>query len=189
MIYKNPFKNKKKLEIVLNRRKPWSQQVFDKFLERSTNNFYAQVCEFLWMTGLRPGEAASLRWTDIDRDNGTITVRSGKNLEYSRQIYIFPKLDEFLHNIPMNSNFVFAQNGLPFRVDCLSHHCRKMLRSLNLGQYCLYGIRHGFGTRLDQMGVSAFQIAALMGHRQMQTTKIYVHHDKNQLIDVLKRAN
>ena len=137
------------------------------------------------MTGCRPIEAKNLKWTDIDYDKKAITVRCGKNAEISRHFPLTEELDIFLHNLKFDSNFVFSKNKKQINNDSLYQYCKKRLVSLGLNEYTVYGIRHGFGTKLALAGVSSFYIAELMGHRKLETTRIYVHAVNNQLIDAL----
>lgn len=59
---------------------------------------------------------------------------------------------------------------------------------LGLTGFTVYGIRHGFGTKLARRGVSAFYIAELMGHTKLETTRRYVHSEKKLLIQILNKA-
>ena len=44
------------------------------FLKYSEDSFYGNYFRFLLATGMRPGEAAALEWSDIDEKNSTISI-------------------------------------------------------------------------------------------------------------------
>lgn len=183
-IYKSPCHGQKKRKEEANQRKPWTYEVFCKFI-KLCEGVEKDIFQFLWLTGCRPIEAKNLKWTDINYDKKVITVRCGKNAEISRNFPITKELDVFFHNLKFDSNFVFSKNKKQINNDTLYQYCKKRLISLGLNEYTVYGIRHGFGTKLAQAGVSSFYIAELMGHRKLETTRIYVHAVNNQLIDAL----
>ena len=54
---------------------PWSPEELGTFLDALAGHPYAAYFETVAMTGLRRGEAAGLRWSDVDLDRGVITVR------------------------------------------------------------------------------------------------------------------
>lgn len=184
LIIESPCKDIKRRRIEKNPFKPWTQEIFDQFIKESDNEF-KPIFEFLWATGCRPIEAKNLRWSDIDYECQTLTFKCGKNANIRRKFPLTKALDQFLHTIKMRGSHVFHQ----FNADNLYHHCKKRMNRLGLKGFTVYGLRHGFGTRLANQGVSSFYIAELMGHSDMKTTRGYVHSDKKVLIDILNKAN
>jgi integrase len=184
LITESPCKDIKRRKVEKNPFKPWTQEIFDKFIKESDSEF-KPIFEFLWMTGCRPIEAKNLRWTDVDFESQILTFKCGKNSAIRRKFPITKKLDQFLHCINMQGSHVFHQ----FNADNLYHHCKKRMNRLGLKNYTVYGLRHGFGTRLAKQGVNSFYIAELMGHSDLKTTRGYVHFEKNLLIQILNKAN
>lgn len=183
-IVESPCRHIKRKKLEKNPFKPWTQEIFDLFIKESDKEF-KPIFEFLWLTGCRPIEAKNLRWTDVDYESQTLTFKCGKNAEVSRKFPITKRLDRFLHCINMQGAHVFHQ----FNADNLYHHCKKRMNRLGLKNYTVYGLRHGFGTRLAKAGVNSFYIAELMGHSDLKTTRGYVHYDKKLLIQILNKAN
>ena len=48
-------------------------------------------------------------------------------------------------------------------------------------------LRHTFGTELLQKGANLVEIQALLGHSSLNTTQIYVHTNKENLINAIDR--
>lgn len=187
MLVESPCSGYRKRKIEQNPFKPWPPELMDRFLLMS-GGIWAKIFEFLWLTGCRPMELKNLRWTDIDFDNQTIKFRCGKNAQVSRLFPITKAIDKFLHGLKMSGPYVFADNKRQLNNDNLYHYCKKRMDKLGLTGFTVYGIRHGFGTRLARQGVSAFYIAELMGHSDLKTTRGYVHSDKKLLIQILNKA-
>ncbi len=188
MLVESPCSGYRKRKIEQNPFKPWTPELISRFL-LLCDGVWAKIFEFLWLTGCRPMELKNLRWTDIDYDNQTIKFRCGKNAQVSRAFPITNDIDRFLHDLKMNGSFVFTgPNKKQINNDSLYHYCKKRLIKLGLTGFTVYGIRHGFGTKLARQGVSAFYIAELMGHTDLKTTRGYVHSDKKLLIQILNKA-
>ncbi|MBH0120566.1 Arm DNA-binding domain-containing protein, partial [Rhodococcus sp. CX] len=54
---------------------PWEPEELGKFLDHAATDRLGALYEVMAMTGLRRGEAAGLRWDDVDLTRGVITVR------------------------------------------------------------------------------------------------------------------
>lgn len=54
---------------------PWSPEELGVFLDALADHPHAAYFEVVAMTGLRRGEAAGLRWSDVDLERGVLTVR------------------------------------------------------------------------------------------------------------------
>ena len=187
-ILESPCQGLKRRKVEKNPYKPWSPELFEKFIAQ-TSGQWRNIFNFLWLTGCRPMEAKNLRWSDIDYDDQVLILRCGKNAYFTRKFPITKTLDQFLHTLKMNGPYVFAdENRNPINNDQLYHYCKKRLNRLGCKSFTVYGIRHGFGTKLASQGVNSFYIAELMGHTDLKTTRGYVHTDKKLLIDVLNKA-
>jgi integrase len=184
LIHENPCVGKSKIRVEPNRRMPWTEEMFNKFI-LTCDKIHYSIFAFLWFSGCRPMELKNLKWTDIDYDNKTITLACGKNSNIKRHFPLTPVLDQILHTIKADSIYVFSDNKKQISNDCLYHYCVRRLKALGYKNYSVYGIRHGFGSRLARQGVNSFYIAELMGHSRLDTTKQYVHTDKKLLQHIL----
>ncbi len=54
---------------------PWEPEELGRFLDHAATDRLGALFEVMAMTGLRRGEAAGLRWDDVDLTKGVITVR------------------------------------------------------------------------------------------------------------------
>lgn len=186
-IHENPCQGMKKRREEDNPYLPWTPDLFERFI-KTTSGVRRKVFWFLWLTGCRPVEAKNLKWTDINYDELELTLRCGKNAKVSRKFPITNEIAKLLHSIKLDSLYVFSENKLQISNDTLYQYCMNRLKAIGEAKYTVYGIRHAFGTRLSEEGVNAFDIAELMGHSKMETTRRYVHTNKKNLLKILDKV-
>jgi integrase len=120
---------------------------------------------FLLLTGLRKNEAATLRWTDVDLEAQTITVRA--ECSKNKQEHCLPLTDfliRMLNQRQRNSAFVFpGRGGRSHLVDpghLLQHHVVK-----NSGcSFVIHDLRRSFITMAAKLGVAHHIIKKLVNH-------------------------
>lgn len=67
---------------------------------------YRDVLVLVAATGLRRGEALALHWSDVDLDNGTLTVRGTLGRVCGRLLITEPKTDRSRRNVPITAPLV-----------------------------------------------------------------------------------
>lgn len=182
--HKNNAKEIKKKRVESNPYKNWTDAEFDKLIQ-ATSGVEKNLLSFLWQTGCRPVEAKNLKWTDIDYTNMQIIFNCGKNSAINRNFPITENISKILHNMPLDSVYVFSKNKKQINSDTLYHYVKCRLKRLGLNHISIYGIRHTFAERLAKANVSPFYIQKLMGHSDMKTTANYIHDDRNILKEAL----
>lgn len=160
--------------------KPWPIELFTQFLMLTTD-VHSDLFYFLWLTGCRPMEAKNLTWTDIDHDGGEITFKCGKNAKTLRTFPITDEISRLLHNMRIDSLHVFSKDKKQINNQLLYHYAKDRLKHITTGKYTVYGLRHTFGSRMSEEGANAFEIASLMGHTKIETTKRYIHTSADRL--------
>lgn len=188
MIFENPCEGKKRKKEESNRRIAWSKEFYEDFL-KTCDGQYKNIFLFLWLTGCRPIELINLRWSDIDYSGENIKLNCGKNSKGNRNFPMYPGLKKLLKSIKKESDYVFSIETITPSSDNIYQYAKHRLIRNGFPGHTPYGIRHGFGTRLAQAGLSPFYIAFLMGHASIQTTQQYIHSEKNQLIEALSKAS
>ncbi|WP_448642951.1 site-specific integrase [Geodermatophilus sp. URMC 63] len=149
--------------------------------------------------GLRQSEALALRWSDVDLDNGTLSVRrrlhrvSGQGLVYEE-----PKADRSRRNLALPAQLVdalrahraiqreeriaagslwqdhdllFAQpNGRPIERTSDWRAWKALLHQAGVREVRLHDGRHTAATLLLSEGVHPRVVMEVLGHAQMRTT-------------------
>lgn len=142
--------------------------------------------------GLRRGEIAGLRWSDVDFHAGTITISnqrqrlaSGalvdlppKSFAGNRVIPIPEKLMPSLRASRQLSGYVIALHGHPITPSALSRAHARLLARAGLPHVRLHDIRHTMGAVGVRSGVPIKVLQVLLGHASYTTTAdIYAHVD------------
>ena len=154
-----------------------------EFLARLENSRYKWLMLFYLLTGVRRGEALSLRTEDINYEEGLIYVRGTKTEESERYILLTPEVNAVLraqleqnererrekkqgrfHQAEENVVFPFGleQTSREFKKLCPNHH--------------LHELRHTFVTRCAESGVNVTVCQQLVGHATADMTlNVYTH--------------
>lgn len=136
----------------------------------------------LYSSGLRIGEVCHLRYEDISRTNMRIHVRHAKNRSDRYAILSKNALDiltQYWRKCGRPTGWLFPKQHDPDRpIDTfyLSRHIHG--QEIRLGwepRITCHSLRHAFGTHLYEDGVDLLTIKALLGHKSLQSTTIYVH--------------
>ena len=131
-------------------------------------------------TGARVGEAKRLKWIDINKGSGTITIRSPEKGSNPRVLDVTTNLIERLHQLPENSEYVFPTYLRNFRNFYVTFGRQKKriaqkLSNPRILQITLHKLRHLKGTMEYHKTRDPFYVRDLLGHKQVKTTEIYVH--------------
>lgn len=145
------------------------------------------LAQLLCHTGLRIHEALALTWDDVAWDPrrpnraGWITVRaaSGKG-QRERRVPVNATARSHLaawwHAHPSRAGAVFCTiQGAPGPVSAraMADAFRRYARRAAIAQFHFHRLRHTFAYDLLAQGVPLPTVAALMGHRRIQTTYRY----------------
>lgn len=173
-----------------------------KLLE-STDNKYKDFFVFLLYTGLRRGEIAGLKWSDINFKNKEIHVSRSMSFitnkgelkstktNKSRIVPILDKTQEILQRQKHNTNslFVFSKaDGSNLTESAIDRMHESILKSTGLN-FRLHELRHTFCTILYYSGVSSIQASQIMGHSLAVMQEIYTHLDRDKSKEEIAKLN
>lgn len=155
--------------------------------------------------GLRRGEILALRWSDVDLDKGSLTIRQSKTRAGSRTLSLPPRLIETLQNHWANlqeerrslgtnwkeHGLVFpSEVGTPLSPRNLVRHFKKVLERAGLSQSVrFHDLRHSCATFLVAQGVHPRVAMGILGHSHISVTMDTYSHvlsdiQQNALKDV-----
>jgi integrase len=135
-------------------------------------------------TGLRASEQWNLRWSDIDPERKTLTVRKQKSGKGERHIRLNELAVAAFESIREGADLT----GVPFlnsRGTPMTTHrdwFDPAVAEAKVPDYTWHKNRHTFASRLAMAGVDIRTIAQLMGHGTIQMSMRYAHlsPDHNQ---------
>lgn len=165
-----------------------SQQEVITLLQVTKNLKHRAIIALLYSAGLRISELISLELRHIDITRRQILVKSGKGRK-DRYVIL---ANSFL---PLLQNYVTTYKPSRFFVEGKEHakysdgSIRKFLhRSTALAQIkkkvTPHTLRHSYATHLLENGIGLRHIQELLGHSKPETTMIYTHVVKKDLLDI-----
>ena len=155
---------------------------------------YRIPLKLIYCCGLRLSECLTLTIHDIRGDENKLWIRNGKGHQ-DRLVPISDAMVEDLRNYwkfhhhplllfpnagrgdndpeKLAERMRTAKNPMPY-----SSLQRLMLvarKELNLPKASVHTLRHSFATHLVEAGASLHTVQAILGHRQINTTMVYLH--------------
>ena len=136
----------------------------------------------MYSSGLRIGEVCRLRYEDVDRKNMRLHITHSKSRNDRYAILSKAALDlltRYWFECDRPMGYLFPkQRGEDRPIDTffLSRHIHAHENRLGWERrLTCHSFRHAFGTHLYENGTDLLTIKALMGHKSLQSTTIYVH--------------
>ena len=178
--------------------KTWTKEQLKKFLESVAEERLSPLWHTIAMTGMRRGEAIGLRWSDVDLENGRLSVRralipSGrevivsepKTIKGRRVIAIDPGTIEVLKaqaarqldeqkewdDAWVETGLVFTQeNGAALDPETVTRYFRQAVKRSMLPAIRLHDLRHTHATLALQAGIHPKVVSERLGHATISIT-------------------
>lgn len=150
----------------------------------------------LTVYGLRAGEVRRLRLEDLDWKQETLHIthsKSGRHQKFPMTKVVGQAILHYLQKVRPRSHFreVFLSIRAPLRPlasGALFQLVSRRLKPLQIpiAHHGPHTLRHACATRLINQGVSLKAIADQLGHRSLETTRIYAKVDLPRLREVAR---
>jgi len=162
-----------------------SKNEIKKLLESIKNIKHRILLELLVSSGLRVSEAVSLRVEDIDFDEKTIHVKSGKGNKDRKTIIsssILKLINEYLDSRKRDSEYLFEKKVGHIGVKLPQLVIKEAAKKAKIRKkVSCHTLRHSFATHLLNEGVDIRLIQVLLGHSDISTTQIYTQVSTEQI--------
>ena len=136
----------------------------------------------MYSSGLRIGEVCRLRYEDVDRKHMRLHITHSKNRNDRYAILSKAALDlltQYWFECGRPMGYLFPKQlgeDRPIDTFYLSRHIHAHEDRLGWERrLTCHSFRHAFGTHLYENGTDLLTIKALMGHKSLNSTTIYVH--------------
>lgn len=132
--------------------------------------------QLLKETGMRIGEAAALRFTDIDSERCTVTVNNPEKNGNPRIFKVSSKLVAMLNKMPRDQMHVFNGNPKSWRITLNKTRQRlaAKLHNPRLLQIHFHTLRHWKATTEYHKTRDIYYVKNLLGHKRIQNTEKYI---------------
>jgi integrase/recombinase XerD len=156
----------------------------------------AALLTLLYASGLRVSELAFLNIEDIDFNRGFLkTIGKGqKERVVPLNEYCLNLLNSYINNARIkllnnnNSQYLFIRkNGLVLSRQSIWKIIKHYAALSGLTNVSPHQLRHSFATHLLEGGVNLRALQMMLGHADLATTEIYMHVDKQRLINIYEK--
>ena len=137
------------------------------------------LVEFLLLTGMRVGEALSLKWTDLDQTLCRITLRITKTGRI-RHVPISEKCFDVLERLALATSD-FPDDGWVFPSSYNNFHMTRPVRPWKEAckaaelpkSFRFHDLRHVFASACVKAGIPLYTVQGLLGHSSIRMTERY----------------
>lgn len=156
----------------------------------------AAIVKLILFAGLRVGEIIQLRISDliIDERKGIVVVREGKGTK-RREIPLNAKarkaLLDYLQmrpDVETNDLFLGQRNG-GVQSKTIQRAVQRFAKKAGIKKVTPHILRHSFAKALIDTGISLEKVATLLGHSNLNTTRIYTTPSEEELSDALEKLD
>ncbi|MGI1672020.1 MAG: site-specific integrase [Neptuniibacter sp.] len=130
-------------------------------------------------TGMRRGEVLSLLWSDINFNNGVITLRAEETkTSKSRHIPLNTQSRSVLAEWKSNrqlSGLVFPSPRTGQQIVSLAKAWENLMKKSQINDFRFHDMRHDFASQLVMKGADILSVSKLLGHASIQMTMRYAH--------------
>ena len=163
------------------------EEVID--LLRYTKNLkHRAVLAMIYSAGLRISELLNLELSHIDVDRRQLTVKNSKGRR-DRNIILAQSFIPLMQNYLMSYNpKTYFVEGKPFQrysaesIRSFLHRSSKIARITK--RVTPHTLRHSYATHLLENGIDLRYIQELLGHAKPETTMIYTHVSKKDILKI-----
>lgn len=179
------------------------------YTDAESSVVFPVLLRVLYGSGLRVGEALSLRWEDIDTDNGILSIRKAKN-NRQRRVPVSSSLNNFLVRYRRQrfldgdkTEYLFVnreKTGKPYSIQTFGYWFSKVLGKAGIEnrretpfKRCIstHTLRHYFTFKSFQKAVTegrsleetAPYLSAYLGHESFYGTERYITTDYTMYTD------
>jgi site-specific recombinase XerD len=173
---------------------------------------YRIPIKLIYCCGLRLTECLNLTIHDIPRGEGKLWIRNGKGgkdrmvpiaadmvedlrrywKQHRHPLLIFPNIGRGTQT-PEQMAERMKNATRPIPVSSLQRLIVVARKELNIPDATVHTLRHSFATHLVEAGASIHTVQALLGHKNVETTMVYMHlthrseQDSRALLETLCR--
>ena len=165
-----------------------SQEEVLRIIQLTKNLKHRAIIVLLYSSGLRIGEVTNLLLKNIDILRRQIKVEKGKGRK-DRFVVLatsyLPLLQNYLTTFKPALYFIEGPTGKKYSESSIRKFLFKSVQKAGISKKVTpHTLRHSYATHLLENGVGLRHIQELLGHAKPETTMIYTHVAKKDLLDI-----
>ena len=163
-----------------------SPEEIEKIIQKAGDQFHKSLFLTLYHAGLRSDEARTLKWSDVDFDNGWLRVvdgKGGKQRIVPLSSRLSGSLQEHLKSQQEKRKNKAEQEQEPSSLGFVWDNIGSFKTAWNgakrragiTGRVTPHCLRHAFASHNLENGTDLKSVQDMLGHEDIQTTQIYLH--------------
>lgn len=197
----NVFEDLKKMKVEKSSKRAFTTEEIFMILDYIKDDL-DMVCLFSLgiYTGMRLGDAACLKWSNIDLIKRTISIVPQKVKRYIKEPIVIP-IHNSLHNILMkvrenkkSDEFILPEFRKSYETKYLKNKILKIFQECGIKTYQMengrkkflcgfHSLRHTFVSMNINGGMNPMLVQNIVGHSSVDMTRTYFHQNENVLRD------
>lgn len=165
-----------------------SQEEVLEIIRCTQNLKHRAILALIYSCGLRISELINLKLVDFHIERKQLIIKNGKGRKeryVSLADSFLPLLSNYYHSYKPKLYFVEGQNGGKYSAESVRQFLRKSCaKALIKKTVTPHTLRHSYATHLLENGVDIRYIQSLLGHAKPETTMIYTHVKRKDLMDI-----
>ena len=165
-----------------------SQEEVLSIIQSTQNLKHRAIIALLYSCGLRISELINMKLADFHIERKQLIV---KNVKGRKDRYVsladsfLPLLSNYYNSYKPKIYFVEGQNGGNYSAESVRQFLRKSCLKAKIKKNVTpHTLRHSYATHLLENGVDIRYIQSLLGHAKPETTMIYTHVKRKDLMDI-----
>lgn len=160
-----------------------------RLLQVTQNLKHRAILALLYSAGLRIGELINLKLSHIDVNRRQLIVKNGKGRK-DRYVILansfLPLLNNYLFSYEPELYFVEGvDKGVPYTAGSIRKFLRESCKKAGIKKVVTpHTLRHSYATHLLENGVDIRYIQVLLGHSRPETTMVYTHVAKKDMLAI-----
>lgn len=165
-----------------------SQEEVLKIISSTQNLKHRAILVLIYSYGLRISELVNLELTDFHIQRKQLVIKNGKGRKdryVSLADSFIPLLSNYYHSYKPKFYFVEGQKGGKYSTESVRQFLKKSCVKANIKKTVTpHTLRHSYATHLLENGVDIRYIQSLLGHAKPETTMIYTHVRRKDLMEI-----
>lgn len=165
-----------------------SQGEILRLLQRTTNLKHRAIIALIYSCGLRISELLHLKLEDIDIERRQILIKNSKGRK-DRYVGLaesfLPLLNNYIMSYRPTQLFAEGTNNGPYSPESIRSFLKRNCKLAGINKRVTpHTLRHSYATHLLENGVDIRYIQTLLGHSRPETTMIYTHVKRQDLMNI-----
>lgn len=146
----------------------------------------------LYFHGLRISEIINLRYDEINRTEGILSIKQGKGRK-DRNVPLNREWLTYLEQYYMKMNYGVMYSGnifQPYSESSIRAIIKRQAKKLGINKNVYpHLLRDSYATHLHEQGIDIRDIQTILGHKKVTTTQKYVHVSKKHISSIKLNTN